>query len=313
MNTNGWFKMHRKIFKNEIWEDIALFRFFIYLIGQAVFSKNGVKKGNIKIKRGQLLKSYRKIQNELEYIENNSIKSYSLSRIKRMVETLKEKNMIKTKKTKLGTLFTIINYSKYQSKEHIKEQKIKELRTELEQHKNGVGTAAEQQRNNNKNVKNVKECKESNNSSNLCSDSKKQNPNPKFEKDSMPYRAAKYLRELILENNSRQPVPETNPKDIEDWALELDRLNRLGPVGAKEKGYSWEEIGEIMEWCQDHHFWKNNILSAGKFREQITKLENQMKNDDSKNKGKNKMEMLKKLHQKHKQQDENNERSFDVL
>lgn len=159
MYTDNWFKLHRKIFENEVWMDLKLFRFFVYLIGQAVFAKNGIKKGNIYIKRGQLLKSYRKIQDELEYIENNSIKKYSLSTIKRMVEKLEEKEMIKTESTQLGTLFTIVNYTKYQDKEQEKEQKIKELRTELEQYRNSTGTPPEQQRNNNKNVKNVKKDK----------------------------------------------------------------------------------------------------------------------------------------------------------
>ena len=73
---------------------------------------------------------------------------------------------------------------------------------------------------------------------------------------------------------------------MENWSIDLDRLNRLGPVGAKEnegKGYTWEEIGKIIDWCQDHSFWKSNILSAGKLREKIVKLENQMKSDQEQN------------------------------
>ena len=144
MYTENWFKLHRKIFDNEIWDDLKLFRFFVYLIGQAVFAKSGVDKGNIHIKRGQLLKSYRKIQDELQYIENNSVKQYSLSVIKRMIKKLKDKEMIETKTTKLGTLFTIINYAKYQDREAEKDKRIKELRTELEQQKNSRRTPPEQ-------------------------------------------------------------------------------------------------------------------------------------------------------------------------
>ena len=60
----------------------------------------------------------------------------------------------------------------------------------------------------------------------------------------------------------------------------MDKLNRLGPIGAKksdDKGYTWEEISMIIDWCQADMFWKSNILSAGKFREKIVQLENQMK------------------------------------
>jgi len=312
MYTENWFKLHRKIFDNEIWDDLKLFRFFVYLIGQAVFAKSGVDKGNIHIKRGQLLKSYRKIQDELQYIENNSVKQYSLSVIKRMIKKLKDKEMIETKTTKLGTLFTIINYAKYQDREAEKDKRIKELRTELEQQKNSRRTAEEHLRNNNKNVKNVKKVnKEKNVLSNSCSDSKKQNQNPKFDKDSMQYKAAAYLRKLILDNNKREPVPDKNTKDLEDWAVELDRLNRLGPPGAKNKGYDWKEIGQIMEWCQDDSFWRKNIKSASKFRKQITKLEDNMKNDGSK--GKKKTDQLKELYAEAQAEDENGKKGVDIL
>jgi len=123
-------------------------------------------------------------------------------------------------------------------------------------------------------------------SSNSCSDkspNEKSDDEPKFDEDSEPYKAAVYLRRKVNSNFPKQPTPNENPKDLEDWAVELDRLNRLGTVGAEDKGYSWEEIYEIMMWCQDDIFWKKNILSAGKFRKQIVRLEADMKEDKSKN------------------------------
>lgn len=272
MYTENWFKLHRKIFENGIWDDLKLFRFFVYLIGQTVFAKKGVNKGDVHIGRGQLLKSYRKIQDELEYIENNSVKQYSLSVIKRMIAKLKNEGMIETEKTRLGTLFTIINYAKYQDKEGEKDKKIKVLRTELEQHKNSRRTVEEQQRNNKKKVKNVKNEKEKENTS--CSDS---DPNDeiKFDTDSKPYKVAMKLKKLIKEKNNRQPVPDDNPEDMEKWSTSMDRANRLGPPGGN-KGYSWEEIDRLIEWCQQDEFWSGNILSAPKFREKIVKLENKM-------------------------------------
>jgi len=110
------------------------------------------------------------------------------------------------------------------------------------------------------------------------------NNKPKFDANSKPYKAACYLREKILENNKRTNVPNKDPADLEDWVVELDRLNRLGPVGAKEsegKGYNWEEIAKLIQWCQQDNFWKSNILSAGKLREKVVTLENQMKSRSS--------------------------------
>jgi len=102
---------------------------------------------------------------------------------------------------------------------------------------------------------------------------------PEFDKNSKPYEYAVKLRELILKNNERQPTPDKNPEDLERWCLALDRLHRLGPKGSKDAGYSWEEIDEIIEWCQQDDFWWKNILSAAKLRDQIIKLENQMKSE----------------------------------
>jgi hypothetical protein len=132
-----------------------------------------------------------------------------------------------------------------------------------------------------------------NSSSNSCSDKspneKSGDDEPKFDEDSEPYKAAVYLRRRVNDNHPKQPTPNENPKDLEDWAVELDRLNRLGTVGAEDKGYSWEEIYEIMMWCQDHHFWKNNIMSAYKFRKQIVQLEAKMKANKGDNNGKEKV------------------------
>lgn len=100
-----------------------------------------------------------------------------------------------------------------------------------------------------------------------------------FDLDTMPLKAALYLRKRILANNPRAVVPKEKPEDktLQKWALDMDRLNRLGPPGGDAQGYSWDEIRAIIDWCQDDHFWQTNILSASKLREQVVKLEAQMK------------------------------------
>ena len=99
-----------------------------------------------------------------------------------------------------------------------------------------------------------------------------------YDEQSYAYRAANYLRTKILENNPRERVPLADPenKNMQAWAREMDRLNRLGPVGAapsEKKGYDWKEIRALIDWCQDDEFWRANILSPAKFREQIGKIE----------------------------------------
>lgn len=113
---------------------------------------------------------------------------------------------------------------------------------------------------------------------------------PKYTEDSIAYKAACYLRSRILENNPRARVPGVSVADklMQNWAQEMDRLNRIGPPGGKSdgsQGYSWDEIGQLVNFSQDDEFWKANILSAGKLREQCVQLENQLKRNITKARG----------------------------
>jgi len=95
------------------------------------------------------------------------------------------------------------------------------------------------------------------------------------------YKATCYLIDKILANNPRARVPNKDPTDslMKKWVYEMEKLNRLGPVGVKKsehKGYNWKEIKKIINWCQDDNFWKSNILSTVKLREKIVTLENKM-------------------------------------
>lgn len=141
----GAFQTSREIFDNPIWQDVPKFRIFFYIYGNAVFSEEGVRIGDITVKRGQYLRSYRNLISDLEYIENKSIKKYSVSVIKRKVDQLVKENRLKIEDTEYGTLFTVVNYEEYQGFERYKKDNV-------EQRRNSVGTAEEQQRNNNNNV-----------------------------------------------------------------------------------------------------------------------------------------------------------------
>ena len=91
----GAFQTSREIFENPIWQNIVEFRLFFLLYGKAIFNEEGYQQGKIKIEKGQWLRSYRNLQNDLEYIENRSIKKYSLSRIKRAIDNLIKEERIK--------------------------------------------------------------------------------------------------------------------------------------------------------------------------------------------------------------------------
>lgn len=154
-NMGGnFFKVDRSIFDHSIWQDPVQFRIFFYLVGKAVFAKEGRKYGNVHVKRGQFLRSFRGIRDDLQYVENNAIKKYSLSKIHRAIDKLIDSNMIRKHETELGTLFEVVNYEKYQGSQQSESGAWNGAMNE-------DGTPPEQQRNNNKNVNTGK--KEKNN------------------------------------------------------------------------------------------------------------------------------------------------------
>lgn len=145
----GAFQTSREIFDHPIWQDVTKFRIFFFIVGNAVFSEEGTKVAGINVKRGQFLRSYRNLSEDLSYIENRAVKKYSLSVLKRKIDSLVKENRLKIEESELGTLFTVVNYAKYQGLENYKKDN-------LERSENRDGTALEQGWNNNKNVKKVK-------------------------------------------------------------------------------------------------------------------------------------------------------------
>lgn len=122
---------------------------------------------------------------------------------------------------------------------------------------------------------------------------------------------ASYLIELIAANNPRAAVPKKDSADrlFLKWTKEIEKLHRLGPLGAKakeNKGYSFAEIEAIISFSQQDQFWKNNILSAKKLRKQVIKLENKLKSSKF-NAPSQKSNLLKELYLAAKGEENSNE------
>ncbi|MBB6694398.1 DnaD domain protein [Cohnella xylanilytica] len=113
----------------------------------AVFSEDGVRIGDVHLKRGQWLRSTRNLIEDLAYVENRQVKKYSTSVINRCIKKLEREQRICTKTHELGTIFTVINYEQYQG---FMGSRKKNLEHNLEQYQNIVGTVEEQSGNNNK-------------------------------------------------------------------------------------------------------------------------------------------------------------------
>lgn len=141
---SGAFLVARDIFDNPIWNNPTEFRLFFLILGKAAFTDEGVNIGNVHVGKGQWIRSYRNLQSDLEYIENNAVKRPGLATVKRTVEKLVKDGRILAEPCEHGTLFTVVNYSKYQA-----------LETYKAKARNSDGTAAEHRRNNNNNANNA--------------------------------------------------------------------------------------------------------------------------------------------------------------
>ena len=113
---HGWIKMHREVFESDIWHDVTTFRLFLLLIGKASHT-DGFKYKGMTLNEGQYVRSYRKLAEDLTYKEGRGYKRYSLSTIRACIKKLVDDDRIVIEETELGTLFTIINYKKYQEDE----------------------------------------------------------------------------------------------------------------------------------------------------------------------------------------------------
>ncbi|MEE3679089.1 hypothetical protein V2J31_15875 [Bacillus safensis] len=111
--STGWIKLHRKIFDHEIWNDVTTFRLFTLLLLKASH-QDGIKINGIELKKGQYIRSYSKLCEDLGYKERRALKKVSKSTILRSIKKLVENGMVTVCETDIGTLFTIVKYESYQ-------------------------------------------------------------------------------------------------------------------------------------------------------------------------------------------------------
>lgn len=89
----------------------------------------------------------------------------------------------------------------------------------------------------------------------------------KYPEDSLEYKAALHLYNLILKH-----TPTCKAPNLQNWAKHVDlmfRVDKRTPV----------HLRQVMDWCQMNHFWRGNILSTAKLREKYDTLTSQMNSD----------------------------------
>ena len=79
----------------------------------------------------------------------------------------------------------------------------------------------------------------------------------------------------LLSNEIFKNIPNrTAPSEAQltAWAWEAEKISRID-------GHPWNEIRDLIKWCQADSFWKSNILSMQKLRKQWNQLVAKKKQD----------------------------------
>lgn len=94
--------------------------------------------------------------------------------------------------------------------------------------------------------------------------SSKRSQRPKHERRPDVEQLCTHLADLIEQNGSRRPVINERWRDAARLLLDRDRK-------------TVEQITKAIDWCQNDEFWRGNILSMSKLREQYDRLQHAAK------------------------------------
>lgn len=228
----GWVKVARKLLDWRWYKDANTMRVFLHLLLSANVEDHDFQ--HVTIHRGQVATSYESLANAL---------GLSIQNVRTAIAHLKSTGELTSKAYSKFQVLTIVSWYLYQC----------ELTGKL--------TGNQQATNNNQRSKEVKN---NNLSSELSDESADKSKTKKtFEHDETPYKAARWLADQI---EARMPTcKKYTENQLQAWALDFDRCNRLD-------GHNWTEINDVLAFSQSDSFWKQNILSGGKFRKQYITL-----------------------------------------
>ncbi|MGM0843720.1 MAG: DNA helicase [Bacillota bacterium] len=108
--NNGSVFVEQKVL-DRIWCEPFTMRLYLLLAARAV-EKECVLSNEVKVERGQYLRSYSLLAEDLVYVANGNLQVPSTNTVKRSADRLVDLGFIKTEETKYGTLFTIIQDSR---------------------------------------------------------------------------------------------------------------------------------------------------------------------------------------------------------
>ncbi|WP_342433277.1 hypothetical protein [Neobacillus sp. FSL H8-0543] len=105
---SGWVKLTKQFSNDELWHNVTAFRLYVWIIMKAAYEDGKVLNG-VRLKKGQYVRAYSQLGEDLMYIEGRAKKALAKSTVKRAVDKLVNKGLLLAEETHLGTLFTVVN------------------------------------------------------------------------------------------------------------------------------------------------------------------------------------------------------------
>lgn len=110
----------------------------------------------------------------------------------------------------------------------------------------------------------------------------KEKPKPKYDEDNQYYKMAFYFKTKVDEMAKAEGLMHLTAKtNLQTWANDFRLLVEADKQDDKNL------ILQVMDWVVTDSFWKSNVLSASKFRDQFPKLVLEMRNKSRSKQGKN--------------------------
>jgi hypothetical protein len=152
---SGWVKLTKQFTNDELWFNVSAFRLYVWILLKASYA-DGIVLNGVRLKKGQYIRAYSQLSEDLMYIEGRSKKSLAKSTVKRAVDKLVKKGLLLAEETPLGTLFTVVNSDDFKCLDGTDDFFCPPFReTEVEQSQNYNKTELEQN-NRKQECKNIK-------------------------------------------------------------------------------------------------------------------------------------------------------------
>ena len=224
--VNGnYIKINRSMLDWEWYSDINTTRLFIHLILRANW-KDGKFRGTT-VPRGSVISSFRKLADETCLTERE---------VRTAISHLEETGEVTHKGHSKYSVFTVVNYDKYQ----VIDTQIDNQETSNRHSNDMQSTTIEEGKKGRRKEGNIKTSFVPSDFDLMC------------------------VNKLILSCKETVPnakVPESDSEKAK-WAVEIDRMKRLD-------NRTEEQIQKVLDYATTNSFWKSNIRSTKKLREKF--------------------------------------------